>query len=382
MVVELNQGKEQILPAQRAGLIERGTTRPNGQDVVSNQSIGGNTPPKQKKVKAHEKQRELVDRILAEVNNIPEDKKGTYLFVVDRLLACGNVPLPTVSPSVKKVNDHRYIGGMCHCGKGICPLCLPYQDALRAEKLKKQAKEVVSLGLRHYLFTSTIRHHYGAKFKTLVDVERKVWRKMTSSRFWKQAVEGFAWKLEPGFSLANGHHPHKHCIVTLKTGVDVDAFAERLKKYWEDQLRKLGRSCDWKKGWWKEIPDIADVDRMIGYICKSIREVTGTSHKHNAPWLLPVDAYVEVFTTSRNVRWFGVGGCWRSKETVKCEKEEVLEQERNSKDEILVTIPLGAWTKFSFAQKFLIKDVVYDNEIDDAACVEVISFMIDEVLQC
>jgi hypothetical protein len=119
----------------------------------------------------------------------------------------------------------------------------------------------------------------------------------------------------------------------------------------------------------------------LGIFVNQLEEY-GTSHKHNAPWLLPVDAYVEVFTTSRNVCWFGVGGCWRSKERVKCEKEEVLEQERNSKDEILVTIPISAWKKFSIVQKFLVKDVVYDNEIDDAACVEVISFMIDEVFQC
>lgn len=381
-MVILDQSKDAVLPARRAGLIVRGTTRPKSPNVVSNQTNTGYTPPNQKREKGHEKQKQLVDRILAEASNVSENKRSIYLLVADKLLACSNVPIPNVDPTVRKINDHRYIGGMCHCGKAICPLCLPYQDALRAEKLKKQAQEVVKLGLKHYLFTSTIRHHYGAKFRTLLDAERKVWSKMISSRFWKGSVEGFAWKLEPGFSLANGHHPHKHCIVTLKTGVDPNAFAEKLKAYWEEQLRRLGRSCDWKEGWWKEIPSTADVDRMIGYICKSIREVTGTSHKHNAPWLLPVAAYIEVFTTSRNVRWFGVGGCWRSKETVKCEKEEVLEQERHSNDEILVTVPIHVWKKFSVSQKFLIKDVVYDQEMDDEHCIEVVEMLMSEVMNC
>lgn len=381
MVVVLDQSKQRILPARRAGLIVRGTTRPGSQDVVSSRSTMGSISHERKE-KGHERQRELVDRILVEADKLSGDKRAIYLFVADKLLACSNVALPSVNPSVKKISDYRYIGGMCHCGKSICPLCLPYQDALRAEKLKKQAEQVVKLGLRHYLFTSTIRHHYGAEFRVLVDAERAVWRQMIGSRFWKKAVEGFAWKLEPGFSSANGHHPHKHCIVTLKAGVDDLAFSEKVRSFWEDRLKKLGRSCDWKEGWWVEIPGTNDVDRMIGYICKSIREVTGTSHKHNAPWLLPVDAYVEVFTTSRNVRWFGVGGCWRTKETQKCEKEEILEQERGKDDEVLVTIPAQVWKEMTFAQKFAVKDVVYDREIDDAACVEVVKFLIDEVMNC
>lgn len=380
-MVVINQGKQRILPGCKPGLILRGTTRPGSQNVVSSRSTTGSISHERKE-KGHERQRELVDRILAEADKLSGDKRAIYLFVADKLLACSNVALPSVNPSVKKISDHRYIGGMCHCGKSICPLCLPYQDALRAEKLKKQAEQVVKLGLKHYLFTSTIRHHYGAEFRVLVDAERAVWRQMIGSRFWKKAVEGFAWKLEPGFSNANGHHPHKHCIVTLKAGVDDLAFSEKVRSFWEDRLKKLGRSCDWKEGWWVEIPGTNDVDRMIGYICKSIREVTGTSHKHNAPWLLPVDAYVEVFTTSRNVRWFGVGGCWRSKETEKCEKEEVLEQERGKDDEVLVTIPAQVWKQMTFAQRFAVKDVVYDREIDDAACVEVVKFLIDEVMNC
>lgn len=382
MVVELNQGKEQILPARRAGLIVRGALRPESPNVVSNQINAGCSCPNRERKKGYERQKQLVDRILAEAQNVSEDKKTIYLLVADKLLACSNVPMPGINPTVKKVNNHRYIGGMCHCGKGICPLCLPYQDALRAEKLKKQAEKVVPLGLKHYLFTMTIRHHAGAKFKVLVDVERAVWRKMTSSRFWKESVAGFFWKMEPGFSVANGQHPHKHCVLALKAGVDSDKFAQKLKSYWEEQVRKLGRSCDWKEGWWKEIPGSADVDRMIGYVCKSIREVTGTSHKHNAPWLLPVAAYIEIFTTSRNVRWFGVGGCWRSKETVKCEKEEVLEQERHSDDGVLVTIPIGAWKRLTVSQIFLIKDIVYDKEIDDEHCIEVVKMLIDEVMNC
>jgi hypothetical protein len=59
-----------------------------------------------------------------------------------------------------------------------------------------------------------------------------------------------------------------------------------------------------------------------------------------------------------------------------------LEQERGKDDEVLVTIPAQVWKQMTFAQRFAVKDVVYDREIDDAACIEVVKFLIDEVMNC
>ena len=372
---------QRVLPARRVGLIPIEVTRPSQPGIVSNQPNTG-IPPLNVKQLGHQRQKELVDRIVAEAQTLSRQERLEYLAVAEKLEACGNIPLPGIDADVRRSERGRYIRGMCHCSKGICPICLPYQDALRAEKLRLQAKEVVKLGLRNYLFTATIRHHYGAKFKDLLKAERKMWAKTTGHRRWKDAVAGMAWKLEPGFSTANGHHPHKHCIVSLREGVDEAKFVAWLKKYWETGLKKLGRSCNWKSGWWQVIPNTEDIDVMVGYICKSIREVTGTSHKHNAPWLLPVAAYVEIFLDSRNVRWFGVGGCWKTVETTKCEEEGALEGEREAKDPVLAAIPTVAWRKFTSAEKYLIKDVVYDKQIDDEHCIEVIAIMVEMVMMC
>ena len=372
---------QRVLPARRAGLIPRGTSRPSEPVNVSNQPNVG-IPPVEGKELGHQRQKELVDRIMAEAETVSPDEKLRYLLVADKLLGCGNIPLPGIDTDVRKSENGRYIRGMCHCSKGICPICLPYQDAVRAEKLRVQAGEVVKLGLRNFLFTVTIRHYYGAKFKELLNAERKMWAKTTGHRRWKEAVAGMAWKFEVGFTAANGHHPHKHCIVSLREGVDEAEFVGWLKQYWEIGLKKLGRSCDWKSGWWQVIPKTEDIDVMVGYIFKSIREVTGTSYKHNAPWLLPVAAYVEIFLGSRNMRFFGMGGCWKSTETTKCEEEGVLEGERKAKDPVLTVIPTIAWRKFTAAEKYLIKDVVYDKQIDDEHCVEVINTMVEMVMMC
>lgn len=293
-------------------------------------------------------------------------------LVADKLEKCGNVPLPRKDPKVKgKEDNQRHFAGMCHCSKALCPNCLPYADSKRVEKLGARAAGVAQMeGVRHFLLTVTLRHHYGALWLVLVVALKAVWRVVGKSRFWREAVAGFAWKLETTFSQLNGHHPHIHCLVTLKKGVDADAFAARLKETWERELRLLGRTCEWRDGWWQPLPESDDLERTVKYIGKGFKEVLGTSGKNSAPWNLPVPAFVEIFLSMNQVKWFGTGGCWRTAETKKAESEEALNAERENDGVTLLTIPAAIWNNLPYELRFNIRSLIANDELTHEQCID------------
>jgi len=392
--VEKNCTTETLKPDRRSGLR---TFRDNAEAGVDPVSFSASNSLEVKensvvKKRRYQRQKQLVDRLLLALGDLPDDAvktKFNYRFVADKVARCGNVRLPETDPLIMKAaSGNRYVGSVVHCGKAVCPSCLPYHDRLRAEVLNKVAVSIAEMEVRTFMMTVTMRHRVGAKFRNLIAVFKRVWRKMTSCALWKKCVLGFAWKMETTYGK-NGHHPHKHCLVTLREGVDGNEFSAKVKEYWERELAKQGRSCDWKDGWW-EVVDLKvnkGTSKMMGreeavyYLFKSIKEVTGASTKPKAPWLLPPNAYVEVYLNSRGVRWFGVGGCWRTVSTVNCESELSLELERELEGEVLLRIPGRGWDKLSMEERFWVRSIVADKEIDDGECVEMIVELMGKVLK-
>jgi hypothetical protein len=356
-----------------------------------------------------------VDRILAAADADPE-KSAQYRLVADKLLACGNAPLPGKNPVFQRGQRGRYVGRMCHCAKALCPICLPYADAKRFERLSARAPAVIKMGLTHVLVTLTVRHHKGAKWKTLVDAKKAVWRRLGKQRFWREAVAGYYWKMESPYGK-HGHHPHRHVLLSFRPGIDLGKVRERFQEYWERELRAEGRSCEWHPGWWQvlsyeqardfieqaegeklvareldcrealagsvdqladqdlsgaevDLPVVAemqgkDLRRVLRYLTKGAVEILGGSAKSSAPWNMPVDAFVEVFTNMRHVKWFGSGGVWRTAAVEEAESEESLEQERESDDPVLVEIPRQIWNSFSYDVRFYLRCLVADESVAD-----------------
>lgn len=400
MVVELNQGKEQILPARRAGLNRYAQCCQNDDKANVGVDLAGGG-------RAAEGQSDNVSLNLAAAKNdharlVKVLCDGGYGDIAEVVSRCGTRPLPaSVKIDIRgNENDQRYISGVCHCNSMICPLCAKYYAAKRREKLQIQGQELAKhifgrcdccqkvssvgslpvcllngkliclKGAKAYHMVTTLRHRMGAKYVVLADALSEVHRKMQQQSFWKKSVLGNVRSMELTYGF-NGFHPHHHNLLILGSWVDAEWFSRRVKSFWEKELLKLGRSCDWKEGWFEKVRG-EGFDDLVRYLNKAVNEVSLFSNKIKTPWQLPASAYAEVYKEGKGVRWFSVGGVWKSNETVKAESELELEAERESKDPVLVSIPIETWNTLLIEDKLLVRAVVADKTISNIDCVAVV----------
>lgn len=326
-------------------------------------------------------------------------REAGYAGIAEVASRCGTRPLPAaVSVDIRgNEESQRYISGVCHCNSMICPLCARYYGAKRAEKLLFRGKELAKhitgkcdcskkissvtalpvcildgeavhlRGAQMFHMVATIRHHKGAKFRVLMDALRTVHRQMQQEGFWRKSVLGNVRSTELTYGL-HGFHPHNHNLLILESWIDAEWFAERVKSYWEKELKKLKRTCDWQPGWFSRVEG-ESVEQMVRYLDKAVSEVSLSSNKIKTPWNLPVEAYVEVYKSGKGLRWFSVSGIWKSGDTAKAENEAELEAERESKDPILVSIPIEAWNKLMIEDRLLVRAIIGDRAISNFDCV-------------
>lgn len=392
-MVVINQGNLRTKPARRAGLIKTGIMPPN--------SLEGSEPEKFAGVKAlvrrqrAEDQEDLVMRLMEAERLLCwrysgqelENQSNRYVKAAAAMLECSNIAVSFGNLGVKARDQNiRYLSGLKHCGKPICPNCLPYQDAKRREKLEQVAVEVAELPLNHFIMTITLRHHYSPKgnWKVLVRALKKTWRKMGKERYFGEALGykpkkkgvigqvrgGFFWKMESTFSYEFGQHPHLHVLISLPKTINPIEFQERVKEYWEIELKKQGRSCEWKKGWFEPLRESKDIKRMIEYLTGGITEVTGNATKKMSPWKLPAEAFIEIFYSMKHERWFGSGGCWRKKAVIEAESEEKLEQERETEEPFIYVIQKDCWNSLDFGQRFDVRKIIGDRNLTHEECIK------------
>lgn len=377
--------RERVLPARRAGLIRRESTP----RFCKSDQFGdkGKEIEAKKRHQRADNQAQLVTAIMEAESRLHLFYEGeelekcskAYIKIAQEVMECSNVKLPCVQNVGVKGGEHnaRHLTGLKHCGKPICPNCLPYHDAKRRERLEGVALGLAGLPLKHYMMTITLRHHYSRKgnWKVLVKAIKKTWRSMGKEYFFTQATKdelvkgGYFWKMETTFSYEWGHHPHLHVLISLPSSVDGAEFSQKVKAYWEEELRKEGRSCDWQPGWFQALRSSGEVAKMVKYLTSGITEVTGTATKKMAPWKLPAEAFVEVYEGMRNEKWFGSGGCWRKGVVVEAESEAKLEQERGSDDPFIYVIPGQLWNGLNFHQRFDVRRIIGDKSLTHADCV-------------
>lgn len=393
--------RERVLPARRAGLIEEESTPRFGK---GDQFVGSVEVQKAEQVKKRRQregdQKDLVERIMEGEGRLHlffdgeelEKQSRAYKEVAGAMLECSNVMIPSVANVGVKGQEHnmRHHTGVKHCGKAICPNCLAYYDAKRRERLAKVALEVATLPLKHYMMTITMRHHYSRhrQWKVMVTAIKKTWRLMGKEYFFSQAVlkdklvkGGYFWKMETTFSYEWGHHPHLHVFLSLPESVDSEEFSQKVKAYWEGELKKQGRSCDWQAGWFQPLRTSTEVDKMVKYLTSGITEVAGNETKKMAPWNLSPEAFVEVFQDMKHEKWFGSGGCWRKKAVVEAESEAQLEQERESTGEFIYQIPSQVWNSLNFHQRFDVRRIIGDRSLTHADCVTNLDEFFTQILE-
>lgn len=386
-MVVLNQSGLRKKPALKgAGLINTGSTPPKTAKGNKENNLG-RIPPKETRKQRAQEQEELVVRLM-EANKLLEGRysekrleyyRKRYLEVAQVMMECSNLPVPYGDIGVKGgENNVRHMSGLRHCGKPICPNCLPYQDAKRRERLEAIAPEIAKLPLNHFLVTITLRHHYApnGNWKTLVKAIKKTWRKMVKERHFRESLEkagivgGYFWKMETTFSYKWGHHPHLHVLLSLPNTINPSEFKNWMQEYWERRLKEQGRTCEWQDKWFEPLRTSTDVNKTIKYLTNGIQEVTGNATKKLPPWKLEPEAFVEVFYSMKNEKWFGSGKCWRRKAVIEAESESKLEEERESKEPFIYAIPREKWIALTFGQRFDVRKIVGDRTLTHEQCID------------
>jgi len=297
--------------------------------------------------------------------------------IAGAVAACGAMPLPGASNVTvhSRGDGSRHMGGLCHCGRfQCCPVCTPYLMARRLEAIAPLAARIAGDGdLRHFMVVLSLRHHLGADWKILVQALRKMQAALRQGHRWKDAVVGFIRLLESTHGR-NGHHPHEHLLVSLRVseGFDVEGFFGWVREVCERHAKKAGRSCDFQDGWWSEIPR----ERLIGAVgylgsadkMGTILEEFSTTTKHQPLWCIPPKAFAQVWRGSKGMRWFGVGGCWKSQATEKTDEE--LDEERETVGQVLAHVPIAVWKAWTPRERRDRRAVVSDRSLTDAQILE------------
>lgn len=279
----------------------------------------------------------------------------------------------------------RHLGGMNHCGRACCPICGPYLMAKRMEALHPVAERLAEdEGLRFFYLVMTIRHKKGGRFRELVRILRLCQRNLVQNRAkWRKVIEGHIRVLESTHTR-NGHHPHENMILAADAGIDADAFFAWLQKQFEKTARKHKRTAEWAEvgqdgtphPWWSEIPrdELGKVvnylgsDEKMGRPPAALREALGSAHKHQPLWAMEPRAFAEVWTESKGLRWFDVGGVFRTVATDKTDEE--LNEERVETAPAIGYVPRDVFRTWTGAEKRDRQAVLVDRTLMKAQALE------------
>lgn len=294
---------------------------------------------------------------------------------------CGARPIPLAEyvEVVSRGHRKRHMSGLCHCGRfQLCPCCTPYQMAKRLDALTALAEQLAADSeLRFFMAVTSVRHRFGARWRTLVDALREMMDALRQGHTWREVGVGYIRLLETTFGK-NGHHPHEHLLLTLRVPPEWDPkpFFEWIQSLCERQAEKAGRTCAFQPGWWSEvhrdklvqsIQYFGASDKMGTHAGSALMEFS-TSTKHTPTWCIPAKAYAEVYLASCRLRWFGVGGVWKNKQTDKTDEE--LERERVSEGERIAHIWSRIYRSWSPWERRLRRAVIHDRALTDQQVVE------------
>jgi hypothetical protein len=304
-----------------------------------------------------------------------------------KVAACGSIlvygaPAATVHSTG---HQHRHMGNLAHCGRfQVCPACTPFIMARRLEALHEVGVNLAGdANLRHFMVVISIRHRRGSGWKELVKTLRKMQAAVRRGHPWRDAVVGFIRLLESTYRHKNGHHPHEHIILSMRVSDDFEpvAFFRWVHATCKLNARKARRSCEFTGEWWSEIPrDL--LAKAINYLGTADKMGTSdvpddghaprtrnplnelrTTTKHQPLWTIPPKAYAEVWRDSFRMRWFGVGGVWRSQKTAK--SDEGVEKEREQLGDVIAHIPGAVWRSWPAELRRQVRVMVSNRAIPD-----------------
>jgi len=203
-----------------------------------------------------------------------------------------------------------YIGSTISCDKHLCVLC----GTEKAYNLRNRYLELVerNWGLgTHVHFIPTIQHELGDNWIELKSILKFIWKGVYKLNWWKKSVLGFI-RNDDTCHLATGFHMHQHNIITLRPGIDVAAFSDKIQKYYIKIAAKFRYKIDWdsEKGWWNPITDQTGLYKAINYATKGVHwEKFENGEESGAR--TGASAFAEVWNSCYDHHWHSASGIWR-----------------------------------------------------------------------
>lgn len=118
----------------------------------------------------------------------------------------------------------------------------------------------------------------------------------------------------------------------------------------------------------REGPQLPRLGRKDGRPPAALREAMGSAHKHQPVWCMEPKSFSEVWTESKGLHWFGVGGIFKTKETDKSDEE--ISEEREETAPAIGYVPIDVFRKWTPEEKRDRQTVLVDRILTKAQVLE------------
>lgn len=257
------------------------------------------------------------------------------------------------------------LSGVYRCRKRMCPVCA-YRVSIqrfRALLVRAELVQAAHPDSTHVVGAITCHHDKDSDPRQVFDALADMWdewRKQdwVSGRRRKGRNGGVIQVVPPvlmGYIVCpedtlgrNGHHPHLQFMATLE-------FPDSTAACWEDRKRRIcdfgnrtrswfaqnaprwGLHCCWLDDWWQVLQSsqqaacwyllkggtegIIRRDQMRNVIRTGAAEATLGAQKKTRKglsiWDMPGNAFARLWHATRGMRWYRVGGIWRTAKAVR-----------------------------------------------------------------
>ena len=126
-----------------------------------------------------------------------------------------------------------------------CPVCSMSITEGRRTELKQGLDNWLALGGHVYLVTFTNSHHVGDKLPSLLDGQKKAFKKFWEKTKVNKMMKSLGYKgrivaTEVTWGKTNGWHPHYHMLFFFDHEVNIQGLQTFLALHWQDACKKAG----------------------------------------------------------------------------------------------------------------------------------------------
>lgn len=157
---------------------------------------------------------------------------------------------------VKGIHKKAFYQGLLVCGRvWLCPVCAAKIAERRRQELRDAIKAAISMGMRVYFVTLTVKHGIGDDLQELLDKQAKALNRLSSGKYSIKnqlrsiyadkeedcpEIHGYIRALEVTHGNENGFHPHFHLLVFTSQGMPESVLRYVYSDAWKRACRLSG----------------------------------------------------------------------------------------------------------------------------------------------